>query len=345
VEQSIRTGNSQQCEFKIHARLSWSHIKPGCHFRYSYSRSRGLFGGVSIEGSVIVEREDTNVSAYNSPVTAKILLGGHVEPPPWAAPLIKTLDACTGLPGNRQWINDTGNRTPGGSYIFGGLSSPGSPSSPSFLRKKKKDSIGFPPPSWGAETSTGSYFSDSAPRLHSRNMSWNGTDVTTSVNVAKLDNSDFQSVSSFSNQPVQVNPKSGPKNPFSYITSGTTIPSDHRRAYSVAYESTSRGLINDDNNNLPRTAIRKPTIKPREELTRPLLPDEGVARAIALFNFDAVEDGDLSFKQGDVIVITKKSESVDDWYARILFTTPFVITLSLFQVDGKDRRASRHISR
>jgi len=55
-------------------------------------------------------------------------------------------------------------------------------------------------------------------------------------------------------------------------------------------------------------------IKPREELAWPLLPHEGVARAIALFNFDAVEDGDLSLKKGDIIVITKKSDSTDDWY-------------------------------
>jgi hypothetical protein len=58
----------------------------------------------------------------------------------------------------------------------------------------------------------------------------------------------------------------------------------------------------------------KPMIKPREELASPLLPHEGVARAIALFNFDAVEDGDLSFRKGDVIVITKKSDSTDDWH-------------------------------
>jgi hypothetical protein len=64
----------------------------------------------------------------------------------------------------------------------------------------------------------------------------------------------------------------------------------------------------------PTDSAVKPMIKPREELARPLLPHEGVARAIALFNFDAVEDGDLSFKTGDVIVITKKSGSTDDWY-------------------------------
>jgi len=57
-----------------------------------------------------------------------------------------------------------------------------------------------------------------------------------------------------------------------------------------------------------------PYIRPREELTKPLSPYEGVARAIALYDFNAVEDGDLSFQKGDVIVITKKSNSTDDWW-------------------------------
>jgi len=56
-----------------------------------------------------------------------------------------------------------------------------------------------------------------------------------------------------------------------------------------------------------------PSITPKPELARPLLPREGVARAIALYNFTAVEPGDLSFSKGDVITITEKSDSTDDW--------------------------------
>ena len=41
---------------------------------YSYSKTRGLFGGVSIAGSVIVERQDANAQAYRTDVTAKQLL-------------------------------------------------------------------------------------------------------------------------------------------------------------------------------------------------------------------------------------------------------------------------------
>ncbi|GJN88218.1 hypothetical protein Rhopal_001183-T1 [Rhodotorula paludigena] len=58
---------------------------------YSYSRTKGLFGGASIEGSVIVERSDANAKAYGSDVTVTQLLSGHVDPPQWALPLISSI--------------------------------------------------------------------------------------------------------------------------------------------------------------------------------------------------------------------------------------------------------------
>jgi len=56
-------------------------------------------------------------------------------------------------------------------------------------------------------------------------------------------------------------------------------------------------------------------IKPKPELIQPLQPHEGVARAIALYNFQAVESGDLSFSKGDVITIVEKSNSMNDWWS------------------------------
>lgn len=57
----------------------------------------------------------------------------------------------------------------------------------------------------------------------------------------------------------------------------------------------------------------KPRLTPKAGLNSPLSPYEGVGRAIALYNFDAVQAGDLSFKKGDVIVITKKTDKTEDW--------------------------------
>ena len=56
---------------------------------YSYSKTRGLFAGVSIEGSIILERKETNASFYRRPVSAKEILSGAVPPPPAAEELYR----------------------------------------------------------------------------------------------------------------------------------------------------------------------------------------------------------------------------------------------------------------
>ncbi|KAI8916172.1 hypothetical protein EDD86DRAFT_197827 [Gorgonomyces haynaldii] len=59
---------------------------------YSYSKSKGLFAGVSIEGSVIVERKDTNAKFYNRTISAKEILSGSVDPPRVADVLYRALN-------------------------------------------------------------------------------------------------------------------------------------------------------------------------------------------------------------------------------------------------------------
>ncbi|GAA5836458.1 hypothetical protein JCM11251_007085 [Rhodosporidiobolus azoricus] len=62
---------------------------------YSYSRSKGLFGGASIEGAIIVERSDANSKAYGQNVTATQLLSGAIDPPSWSDALIRTITRLT----------------------------------------------------------------------------------------------------------------------------------------------------------------------------------------------------------------------------------------------------------
>ena len=136
---------------------------------YSYSKTRGLFGGVSVEGSVIVERQDANSQAYHSDVSVKQLLSGSIQPPEWAQPLIKTLEACVGLPGGQKWVDDSADMSPGprgSDYAFGGgVVSPGSELPASLRKKKNSSSSAFPPPSWGRRKSGGSYFATDDPSI------------------------------------------------------------------------------------------------------------------------------------------------------------------------------------
>jgi lipid-binding SYLF domain-containing protein len=59
----------------------------------SYSRARGVFAGVSLEGSTLRTDGDANKSLYGKDIPAKdIVLKGAVPPPPSAKLLLTTLD-------------------------------------------------------------------------------------------------------------------------------------------------------------------------------------------------------------------------------------------------------------
>ncbi|KAJ3175317.1 hypothetical protein HDU87_006267 [Geranomyces variabilis] len=59
---------------------------------YSYSKSKGLFAGVSLEGSIIITRNDANRALYGRKVSPKELLSGEVAPPVQAEALYRVLD-------------------------------------------------------------------------------------------------------------------------------------------------------------------------------------------------------------------------------------------------------------
>ena len=61
---------------------------------YSYSHSKGLFAGVSLEGSCIVGRKQVNKDFYGVDHDARKLLSGEVMSPPAAMPLYESLQAA-----------------------------------------------------------------------------------------------------------------------------------------------------------------------------------------------------------------------------------------------------------
>lgn len=79
---------------------------------YSYSKTRGLFGGASLEGSVIIERSDANKAAYAAyvdhpdEVTARNILSGQIEVPPWASMLIQSIERKIGTELDSKWVDD-----------------------------------------------------------------------------------------------------------------------------------------------------------------------------------------------------------------------------------------------
>jgi lipid-binding SYLF domain-containing protein len=58
---------------------------------YTYSRSQGLFAGVSLQGTIIATRDDANAAFYGKRVSASDILDGRVKVPKGAKRLQKVL--------------------------------------------------------------------------------------------------------------------------------------------------------------------------------------------------------------------------------------------------------------
>jgi SH3 domain-containing YSC84-like protein 1 len=58
----------------------------------SYSRSRGVFGGIDIGGSAVSTDEDSNQELYGRKISNHEIIDTHLPIPPAAEPLIHELD-------------------------------------------------------------------------------------------------------------------------------------------------------------------------------------------------------------------------------------------------------------
>lgn len=61
---------------------------------YTYSLSKGLFAGISLDGKVIVTRNRVNEKFYGRQITGRQILNGEIPSPPAARPLYDALQRC-----------------------------------------------------------------------------------------------------------------------------------------------------------------------------------------------------------------------------------------------------------
>ena len=217
---------------------------------FSYSKTKGLFAGVSIEGSAIVERRDANEKMYNSRITARQLLEGGVRPPPEAEPLMRVLN----------------------SRVFAGI-----PSNPS-------DNM----------------YND-IPIYDDSMVGAAGRSRAGSVNAPGANEYEYRDrpnrAQTWNNDPYSPSSPSARSNP------NETFDSFGSRRSTMAVQDTGRAA------GPGRPSAPKPQFKPK-----PTLGSVGQDQAIALFTFDAAQEGDLGFKKGDVITIVKRTDSATDWW-------------------------------
>jgi len=64
---------------------------------WSYTKSKGLYGGLQVDGNIVLARPDENARSYYRPgVKVKEILAGEIHPPAWCAPLHQTILAASG---------------------------------------------------------------------------------------------------------------------------------------------------------------------------------------------------------------------------------------------------------
>ncbi|RMJ21556.1 SH3 domain-containing protein [Aspergillus sp. HF37] len=63
----------------------------GAASMYAYCKTKGLYGGLTIEGGLLVERRGANRKLYNQNITAKQLLSGGIASPHETEPLMRVL--------------------------------------------------------------------------------------------------------------------------------------------------------------------------------------------------------------------------------------------------------------
>ena len=61
---------------------------------YTYSLSKGMYAGISLDGKVIVTRNRVNEKFYGREITGQELLNGDIPSPPAARPLYDALHRC-----------------------------------------------------------------------------------------------------------------------------------------------------------------------------------------------------------------------------------------------------------
>lgn len=218
------------------------------------SQSKRLdFVGVSIEGSIIVERKDANEAFYRHPVTASELLSGAIPPPPQADILYRALNAKAS-----------------------GFGAQGS-----YLHSRSRDSDQYSPmgsPHLDRSASTaGSY----------QNPNFQSTALNRSATSATARN--------FDNDPA-------PR----YTPPASAYVPDQKLQSRPSSDSNSPFHSSPGHQNQPMANLSGPRIPPKIGAK----PDT----VTAMYDFAGEEATDLSFKKGDIITVTKKTPSKNDWW-------------------------------
>lgn len=247
---------------------------------FAYSKTKGLFAGVSLEGSIMIERRDTNEKMYGSRVKAADLLRGAVPAPHEAEPLMRVLNSriFAGGAGGSTSADNMYNDIP-------------------VYDESHEDVI------WQGRT--GSAFGEGvrtdrtgASSSHAGGNEYEYRDRPQRASTWADDVYDRDASSSSPGVGRSQSTRANPNETFDQMDSRG------------GHKSSGAG---DDYLYSDKPKPSRPTApKPSFALQR--TGSLAANQAVAKFTFDPDQPGDLGFKKGEVITIIKRTDNPTDWW-------------------------------
>ncbi|KAI8990902.1 hypothetical protein BDF20DRAFT_841418 [Mycotypha africana] len=261
---------------------------------YSYSKTRGVFAGVSLEGSVIFERFDANKKLYGTKVSVRELLNGTIPPPASADPLYRALELKSAPPnggGRFGYMDGFGNNSYRSDYNNYNSSSFARNEDP-YSRRDVSDS-----------NYQGSNFSNSNDSAPNRTMSFSRGAVHTLAK-SRGGAGGYSSSLGNSHRPRGSSTSSWRSDDYYEYD----LPRQQQQQQRITSPPSPNLTTYGNNSNSNQALVTTTTaVKTNNNSEHDL-------RARALFNFSGQQDGDLPFKKGDIITIVHKSNTQNDWW-------------------------------
>ncbi|KAK6441664.1 hypothetical protein LTR95_002111 [Oleoguttula sp. CCFEE 5521] len=246
---------------------------------FAYSKTKGLFAGVSLEGSVLIERRDANEKMYGRRVTARACLMGEVPVPPTAEPLMRVL--------NTRAFAGRGGTIGGDDAMYNDVP----------VYDDRNDDV-----VWQGQT--GSPYGEGVRTDRTGTGSMSGTPTGGnfgSGGFGRGNDDDYV----YSDKPQRASTfgstRADPNTTFDRLENQRERSNTHNSMYSNSTFG-GTGKIAPG-----RPSAPKPTFSFKTG-------SAGPGQAIAKFTFDADQPGDLGFKKGEVITIVKRTENEADWW-------------------------------
>jgi len=241
---------------------------------FAYSKTKGLFAGISLEGKGFVERRDANEKLYGRPIKAAAILRGEIPVPPAAEPLMKVLNSrvFAGVPGAATGPDDMYNDIP--------------------IYDESTEAVVW-------QGRQGSAYGEGIRTQRTGEMSQTEGDYEYRDRPSRAN--------TWSDNIYDREPASG----ISRAYSTRAHQSDN---FDTIGRSRGSSTVADDYvySDKPKASPGRPTApKPMFAAKTGALASN---QAVAKFTFNPDQDGDLGFKKGEVITILKRTDNETDWW-------------------------------